>query len=200
MVSADNAWAEFERELREVASEYEVCVERNLVLGEGNRRAEIALIGEAPGAQEDRARRPFVGPAGRLLDRALEEVGIARDLVWITNVVKCRPTNVMNGRLSNRPPRKAEFDQFLPWLERELRLVEPRAIVSLGATAAKALLGRSTVRMGDLRGQWIEGVLGIDTLITYHPSYLLRDFPQREERHAEFVADLLLARQRLGER
>jgi uracil-DNA glycosylase len=199
-MTVDNTWTQFENELREAACAFDVCEGRNLVLGEGNRSAAIALIGEAPGAQEDRASRPFVGPAGRLLNEVLEEVGIDRDAVWITNVVKCRPTNLKNGRLSNRPPRKSEFDQFLPWLERELRLVRPRAIVSLGATAAKALLGRSTVRMGDLRGQWLEGVLGIDTLITYHPSYLLRDFPQRSDRYAEFVADLRLARQRLDQR
>lgn len=191
------AWTEFERDLREEASSFEGCKASNLVLGEGNRESEVVFVGEAPGGQEDKAGRPFVGPAGRLLNDLLEEIGLERESVWITNVVKCRPTKEENGRTRNRPPTQAEFDDFLPWLERELKLVEPEMLVCLGATAAKAILGRKSVTMKDLRGEWLEGVLGIDTMVTYHPSYLLRRTSDRDERYADMVSDLRMVQRRL---
>lgn len=190
--------AEFERELREAAAGFPVCDVSNLVLGEGTPDARVALIGEAPGAQEDSQERPFVGPAGKQLDEVLGEVGLDRCSVWVTNVVKCRPTNEKNGRLSNRPPSQAEFDQFLPLLERELSIVQPEMLVCLGATAARAVLGRKSVTMKDLRGQWMAGLLGMDTMVTYHPSYLLRRTTSRDARYADMVADLRMVRERLG--
>ncbi|MEX2426458.1 MAG: uracil-DNA glycosylase [Thermomicrobiaceae bacterium] len=191
-------WTRFESELEEAVGGFAGCDDQSLVLGEGNREAGVVFIGEAPGAQEDKAGRPFVGPAGRLLDELLEEVGLERESVWITNVVKCRPTEVKNGRTRNRPPSQQEFDDFLPWLERELKLVKPEMLVCLGATAAKAVLGRKSVKLGDIRGSWQEGVLGIDTLVTYHPSFLLRRTSNRDDRYADMVADLKLVRGRLG--
>lgn len=195
---ASDSWKKFESELKEAVASFPGCDERSLVLGEGNRHAGAALIGEAPGAQEDKAGRPFVGPAGRLLNDLLQEVGLERDSVWVTNVVKCRPTEQKGGRVKNRPPSRDEFDQFLPWLERELRLVKPQVLVCLGATAAKAILGKSSVRMGDIRGDWVEGVLGIDTLVTYHPSYLLRRTTDRDERYDDMAGDLRLVQKRLS--
>jgi uracil-DNA glycosylase len=192
------AWTEFERDLREAVESFDGCAGSNLVLGEGNRDAAVAFIGEAPGAQEDKQQRPFVGPAGKLLDEVLEEIGLERESVWITNVVKCRPTEENNGRLRNRPPSASEFDDFLPWLERELKLVQPEMLVCLGATAAKAVLGRKTVKMKDLRGQWMEGVLGIDTMITYHPSFLMRRTTDREARYDDMVSDLRMVQERLN--
>jgi uracil-DNA glycosylase len=195
---SDASWREFEESLRGAARGFENGDERRLVLGEGNRSAGAALIGEAPGAQEDKAGRPFVGPAGRLLDEVLQEVVLDRSSVWITNVVKYRPTEVNNGRTRNRPPSRQEFEDFLPWLERELKLVDPEMLVCLGATAAKAILGRKSVRMADIRGSWQEGVLGIDTLVTYHPSFLLRRTTDRDDRYADMVADLTLVKERLS--
>jgi uracil-DNA glycosylase len=194
------AWSEFERDLRNAVESFEGCSKSNLVFGEGNQRAEVVLIGEAPGAQEDKHERPFVGPAGRMLDEVLSEAGIQRDHVWITNVVKCRPTEEKNGRLRNRQPTQSEFDYFLPWLERELKLVQPEVLVCLGATAAKAILGRKSVRMKDLRGEWLEGTLGIDTMVTYHPSFLLRRTTDRDARYADMIADLQLVQERLSKK
>jgi uracil-DNA glycosylase len=192
-----DTWKAFEKELRKAAESFEGCSDANLVLGEGNRSAAVVFVGEAPGAQEDKKARPFVGPAGRLLNDLLEEIGLERDSVWITNVVKCRPTKDENGRKRNRPPSQAEFDDFLPWLERELKLVKPEMLVCLGATAAKAILGRKSVTMKDLRGEWLEGVLGIDTMVTYHPSFLLRRTTDRDERYADMVGDLRMVQDRL---
>jgi uracil-DNA glycosylase len=193
------AWAEFERDLRKAVESFEGCSGSNLVLGEGNRDSAVAFVGEAPGAQEDKESRPFVGPAGRLLNDVLEEIGLERESVWITNVVKCRPTEEKNGRLRNRPPSQSELNDFLPWLERELKLVKPEMLVCLGATAAKAILGRKSVTMKDLRGNWLEGVLGIDTMVTYHPSFLLRRTTDRDERYADMVSDLRMVQDRLNE-
>lgn len=191
------AWREYERELRDAVEAFDGCAGSNLVLGEGSPEAAVVFIGEAPGAQEDKHERPFVGPAGRMLDEIMNQVGLERESVWITNVVKCRPTKESNGRLSNRPPNQSEFDKFLPWLERELKLVQPEMLVCLGATAAKAILNRKTVKMKDLRGEWLEGVLGIDTMVTYHPSYLLRRTTNRDDRYADMVSDLTVVQERL---
>lgn len=194
------AWTEFERDLKQAVDSFDGCTGSNLVMGEGNRESAVVFIGEAPGGQEDKQGRPFVGPAGRLLNEVLEEIGLERDSVWITNVVKCRPTSEENGRTRNRPPSQSEFDDFLPWLERELKLVEPEMLVCLGATAAKAILGRKSITMKDVRGEWLEGVLGIDTMVTYHPSYLLRRTSDRDERYADMISDLRMVQKRLTAR
>lgn len=180
-----------------VAGGEQLCGGRRLVLGEGNPAADLALVGEAPGGQEERRGRPFVGPAGQVLDEALAAAGLQRDALWITNIVKCRPTTEgLGGRLRNRTPASDEIQWFLPWVLRELEIVAPRVIVCLGATAANALLG-TTVRITRQRGQWFKGPHGIDTIVTYHPAYLLRRSSDREERYVEFVHDLRSAAVRL---
>lgn len=171
---------------------------RRLVLGEGDADASLVLVGEAPGGQEDRLGHPFVGPAGKILDEGLAAAGLDRDQLWITNVVKYRPTTEgVAGRLRNRPPTRDEIAWFLPWLRRELELIAPRALVCLGATAGNALLGR-TVRITRERGEWFDGPNGLPTLITYHPAYLLRRTEDRDARYAEFVRDLRTAATAIG--
>jgi DNA polymerase len=174
-----------------------MCQEgRNLVPGEGNPNARLVLVGEAPGGQEERAKRPFVGPAGQVLTEALNEAGLNRDEIWITNIVKCRPvTPGLGGRLRNRTPTTAEVKQFLPWLLQELDIIDPIAIVALGGTAASALLGRP-VKMTRERGGWIPGPEGIPVMVTYHPAYLLRRVGNHDQRYIELVADLSAAASR----
>lgn len=174
----------------------EFCGGKNLVYGEGDPTAALALIGEAPGGQEDRQRHPFVGPAGQILNDALAAIGLKRDEVWVTNVVKCRPTMPgVAGRLRNRAPTSEEVAWFLPWLLRELDVVEPSAIVCLGATSGTALLDR-TLRITRERGTWFEGPNGLPVLLTYHPAYLLRRVSGQDTRQDEFVRDLATAAER----
>ncbi|QYJ15060.1 Type-4 uracil-DNA glycosylase [Rubrobacter xylanophilus DSM 9941] len=143
------------------------------VFGEGEPGARLAIIGEAPGRREVELSRPFVGRAGQLLDELLEEAGIDRSEVYVTNVVKVRPTKESGGRLKNRPPRAGEIREGLEVLEEELRVVGPRALVLLGSTPAKALIDRSfTMREG--RGRMLDSRLGLPAIATYHPAYLLR--------------------------
>ncbi|HET9014718.1 MAG TPA: uracil-DNA glycosylase [Thermomicrobiaceae bacterium] len=166
------------------------CVDHAAVLGEGNPRARLVLVGEAPGGQEERAGHPFVGPAGQILGDALGAVGVSRDQLWVTNVVKCRPTAPgIAGRVRNRAPTPDEVAWFLPWLHRELDLVAPRVIACLGATAGNGVLGR-TLRVTQERGQWFDGPAGVPTMVTFHPAFLLRRTVDRDERYREFVADL----------
>ena len=166
---------------------------KRLVLGSGNPEARLVLIGEAPGAQEDRAGKPFVGPAGKLLDAALTDAGLTRDEVWITNVVKFRPTSPGVGRgLKNRAPTRAESALFLPWLEDELDVIAPKALVCLGATAAQAVIG-APLKILSQRGQWFTGREGRPCMATYHPAFLLRRTTDYDARFAEFVDDLATA-------
>ncbi len=164
--------------------------ECRLVFGTGNPESDVVLVGEAPGADEERQGKPFVGRAGKLLDQALEEAGLDRDKVWITNVVKIRPTEPgANGRRRNRPPSTEERKAFRRFLDDELGIIEPRSVVCLGATAASAVLGRS-VKISKERGQWVEGPEGTRVLTTYHPAYLLRPFRDRDEKYQQLVDDL----------
>ena len=144
------------------------------VFGEGEPGARLAIVGEAPGGREVELGRPFVGRAGRLLDELLGEAGIDRSEVYVTNLVKVRPTKERGGRIQNRPPRAGEVREGLEVLEEELRAIGPGALVLLGSTPAKALIDRSfTMREG--RGRIFESkILGLPALATYHPAYLLR--------------------------
>lgn len=144
-----------------------------LVWGDGDLDAELALVGEAPGAQEDRVGRPFVGQAGQLLDAELGRAGIARDRVYISNVVKCRPTRKEAGRVSNRPPTAREVSAWLGLLMRELEIVSPRVIVCLGGVSASAMIHPGFAMTAE-RGQWFNGPFGARTMATFHPAYLLR--------------------------
>lgn len=178
----------------------DVCgPDTNLVMGEGNLDSDIMLIGEAPGADEDRSGRPFVGRAGKLLNEELQRTGIMRDDIYITNVVKCRPTTMEDGRKKNRAPSVAEIKAWLDLLMREIDLVSPKVIVCLGATAASTLLGRS-VGMKTERGQWFDGPKGTRLTLTYHPSYILRTMNYGRETLMQFRQDLDAVSTLAGER
>jgi uracil-DNA glycosylase family 4 len=167
------------------------------VFGEGPVEARIAIVGEAPGRQEVEQGRPFVGQAGRLLDELLEEAGVERSGVYVTNVVKVRPTRQSGGRISNRPPRAAEIREGLELLEEELGIVGPQVLVLVGSVPAKALIRKSFTLSRD-RGNFFDSDLGIPALATYHPAYLLRlrgrgNYRKVRER---MVADLAAAQRR----
>jgi len=200
---AETRRGELDQLAREIERSPEVSKVRDdarLVFGDGNPLASLVLVGEAPGADEEKQGRPFVGRAGKLLDDALEQAGLARADIWITNVVKIRPAEPgANGRRRNRPPTSEERAVFRPWLERELRMISPDAVVCLGATAASALLGRN-LKITKERGNWLEGPAGTGVLTTYHPAYLLRPFRDRDERFQQLVDDLRLAAQRNSHR
>jgi DNA polymerase len=164
------------------------------VFGEGTERARIMLVGEQPGDREDLAGRPFVGPAGRLLDEALEEAGIERDEAYVTNAVKHFKWEPRGPRRIHAKPNAREVAACRPWLDAELAAVEPEVLVLLGATAAQALLGRA-FRVTQSRGQVLEPEYGVATVATIHPSAILRQ-REREERareRAALVADLRVA-------
>ena len=150
------------------------------VIGEGSMRASLMLVGEQPGDQEDLQGHPFVGPAGRLLQRALDELGWQREKLYLTNAVKHFKFQLRGKRRMHKTPGQREAQACLHWLESEVRLVRPRAFVALGATAARSLLGRPLSVM-QLRGQWLDSRFGLPMLVTLHPSALLRGDPTRRE-------------------
>jgi DNA polymerase len=160
------------------------------VFGEGPSKAEVMLVGEQPGDQEDRRGEPFVGPAGRELDRALEEAGIDRGSVYLTNVVKHFKFTPRGKRRIHKKPNAQEIAACRPWLEAEVSVVTPEVIVALGATAAQALLGRQ-FRVTRQRGEFFPSDLGPDVLATVHPSAVIRaPDEERSEEHTLFVRDL----------
>ena len=161
------------------------------VFGEGPKRARVMLVGEQPGDAEDIAGHPFVGPAGKLLDRALQEAGIDRRIVYVTNVVKHFKWEPRGKRRIHAKPNAGEISACRPWLETEIALVKPRVLVCLGATAAQALLGKS-FKVSKQRGEFVESSLAPLVTATVHPSSILRA-PDDEARHEEmqrFVTDL----------
>jgi uracil-DNA glycosylase family protein len=158
------------------------------VFGEGLTKAEIVLVGEQPGDQEDLAGKPFVGPAGRLLDKALEEAGIDRKLAYVTNVVKHFKWQPRGKRRIHQKPNAAEVAACRPWLDAELSLLKPKVLVCLGATAAQALLGRQ-FRVSQNRGVPVESDLAPVVMATVHPSAILRS-EDREAEMALLVEDL----------
>ena len=161
------------------------------VFGEGPKRATLMLVGEQPGDVEDLAGRPFVGPAGKLLDRALQQAGIERSTVYVTNVVKHFKWEPRGKRRIHAKPNAAEIGACRPWLETEIALVQPRALVCLGATAAQALLGKA-FRVSKQRGEFVESSLASLVMATVHPSSILRarDEHSRRQEMEWFVADL----------
>ncbi len=159
------------------------------VFGEGPPDARFVIIGEAPGENETIARRPFVGRAGQLLNRILQDAGIDRRQVYITNVVKVRPTaEAGGGRLKNRPPRVGEIRDGLEILLPELALIAPTALILFGNTPAKALIGKGFA-MGANRGAWFTTAANISALATYHPAYILRLEGADEVRVRQIVVD-----------
>jgi uracil-DNA glycosylase len=160
------------------------------VMGEGAARASLMLVGEQPGDREDIEGHPFVGPAGKVLDQGLERAGIARNDVYITNAVKHFRYKLRGKRRIHQKPDRWQVTACFPWLEAELAVVKPKALVCLGATAGQALLG-SHIRIGRDRGRPIDSDLAELVSLTTHPSAILRaDKEHREESMEMFVADL----------
>jgi len=181
--------------LRDVAHDCRACdLDKRgtqTVFGEGPPKAEVMLVGEQPGDAEDVAGHPFVGPAGRLLDKVLEEAGLDRSRVYVTNVVKHFKWEPRGKRRIHAKPNGAEIAACRPWLETEIALVKPRILVALGATAAQALLGTS-FKVTQHRGRFVDSALAPRVTATVHPSSILRARDD-ESRHAEMkrlVADL----------
>jgi DNA polymerase len=197
--------AKAERLLAAAAEEAEGCTScplyekaTQVVFGEGPVPAELMLVGEQPGDREDLAGRPFVGPAGRILDEGLEQAGLDRSTLYITNAVKHFKWKARGKRRIHERPDVAEIDACAPWLEREVELVGPRMIVALGATAVRALLGRSAT-ITSLRGSGQMSRFDIPLVVTVHPSAIvrLRDADERRTALAAFADDLRQAQAQL---
>jgi DNA polymerase len=169
------------------------------VFGEGARRAAVIFVGEQPGDEEDLKGHPFVGPAGRLFDRALTDAGIDRASTYVTNVVKHFKWKPRGKRRLHEKPRASEVAACLPWLEAEIEVVRPSVVVCLGATAAQAVIDRN-FRVTKMRGVWIESRLAKRTIATVHPSSILRapDSESRESQYSEFVSDLVIVSKEIG--
>jgi len=148
-------------------------IRQNAVYGEGDPCAQLLIVGEGPGETEDKSGRPFVGRAGALLEKMLGAIGLRRDDVFICNTVKCRPTFDDGVRLRNRAPSPDEMANCRPYLDEQIEIIRPRAIMCLGAPAAKSFMG-AKFSITKQRGQWFEGPSGIATLATFHPAYILR--------------------------
>jgi uracil-DNA glycosylase family protein len=180
--------------LREAAAGCTACplheTGTQTVFGEGTSKADVVFVGEQPGDQEDLQGKPFVGPAGKLLDKALEDAGIDRSQVYVTNVVKHFKWQARGKRRIHQKPNWSEIAACRPWLEAELDVIEPRVLVCLGATAAQALLGRD-FRVSRQRGELVESDLAENVIATVHPSSILRaDDETREREYRELVRDL----------
>ena len=194
-------------ELRSAAAACTACdlyrTATQVVFGEGSSRAALMLVGEQPGDKEDRAGRPFVGPAGRVLDDGLAEAGIDRRKAYVTNAVKhfkWKPSPRAGSKVRiHAKPNAAEVHACRPWLEAELEVVKPKIVVCLGATAAQALLGR-TFKVTQQHGQWVEWPYAPLATATVHPSSILRapDEDARAKAYAGFVADLRVVAERLS--
>jgi uracil-DNA glycosylase family 4 len=173
-------------ELEKIAEEVRLCrqcglgsLRTNAVPGEGNPNTRIMFVGEAPGADEDAQGRPFVGRAGQLLDKVIDACGLKRSEVFIGNILKCRPPE-------NRDPRPEEIISCLPYLQRQIEIIDPEIIVALGAHAARTLLNTNKA-IGQLRGQFHEYCAGlgrppIKVMVTYHTAYLLRNYSPENRR------------------
>lgn len=190
------------KELRAAAQHCTACpLYKNAtcaVFGEGPARARIVVVGEQPGDQEDREGRPFIGPAGKMLDRALEEAGVDRDEVYVTNAVKHFKFEQRGNRRMHDTPNVREVKACRPWLEAELDRLRPKVVVALGATAARSIFNAVT-RIGASRGRVLESEFG-KTLVTIHPSALLR-MPDKTTMAAEisrFASDLRLIKKTAG--
>ena len=170
------------------------------VFGEGPKGATMMLVGEQPGDYEDVAGKPFVGPAGKIMDRALEEAGIDRSQVYVTNAVKHFKWEPRGKRRIHQKPNSREIAACRPWLEAELRIVKPKLVVAMGATAAQTIFGPS-FRVTRERGKVLSSKLAARVLATVHPSSLLRqpDEASREREYKHFVSDLRAALRAVGE-
>jgi len=169
-----------------------------VVFGAGNPEADLVFVGEAPGESEDAKGVPFVGRAGHLLDEALEENGLSREDVWITNIVKCRPTTMSDsGRLENRPPRVGEIKNCQKWLDAELSAISPAVIVCLGGPSASVIIHKG-FKMTQERGEWFtESLYAPFVIAAYHPAYVLRLQGESYDRARDLlVADIAEAKKK----
>lgn len=171
------------------------------VFGEGSSHARVMLVGEQPGDKEDLMGRPFVGPAGMVLDRALQEAGIARDEVYVTNIVKHFKWEPRGKRRIHKKPNALQISACRPWLDAEIEVTRPEVVVLLGASAAQGLLGRD-FRVTQHRGEWISSELAPYVTATVHPSSILRapDDDSRHEEMRKFVADLKMVAEQIHAR
>jgi DNA polymerase len=185
------------KELREEARACQDCPlwanATQTVFGAGDPHAQVMLVGEQPGDEEDKKGLPFVGPAGRLLDRALEAAGVNREHLYVTNAVKHFKWQLRGKRRLHKTPAQREIDACHQWLEGEIQTVKPHVIVALGATAAKAVIGPQ-FKVSIQRGQFVESALAPYVFATFHPSALLRlkEDEEREAAFAQLVNDLKL--------
>lgn len=189
--------------LREAAAGCKACglwkTGTQTVFGEGSSHARVMLIGEQPGDKEDLQGRPFVGPAGSVLDKALKAAGIDRDDVYVTNIVKHFKWEPRGPRRIHKKPNAIEIRACRPWLEAEIRVTMPDVVVLLGATAAQGILG-AEFRVTQHRGKWLQSEIAPNVLATVHPSAILRT-PDDESRHEEmgrFIADLKVVAAEIG--
>jgi len=190
--------------LREAAKACEACHRykgaTQTIFGEGPKGATMMLVGEQPGDYEDVAGKPFVGPAGKIMDQALEEAGIDRTKVYVTNAVKHFKWEPRGKRRIHQKPNSREIAACRPWLEAELRIVKPKLVVAMGATAAQTIFGPA-FRVTRERGKVLSSKLAPRVLATVHPSSLLRqpDEASREREYKRFVSDLRAALYAAGE-
>ena len=191
------------KELREEARGCQNCTlwanATQTVFGAGDPHARVMLVGEQPGDEEDKKGLPFVGPAGRLLDKALAEAGVDREHLYVTNAVKHFKWELRGKRRLHKTPAQREIDACHPWLQGEIAAVKPQVIVCLGSSAAKAVIGKH-FKVSISRGQFVESPLAPYVFATLHPSALLR-VQEEEEREAafkQFVRDLLLIKKALA--
>ena len=200
LAEREAAW----QEVREAARTCTDCplfeIGTQTVFGVGPINARLMFIGEAPGAQEDKAGRPFVGPAGKLFDEALQHAGIDRDEVYVTNTVKHRPWIAgPTGRQKNRAPKQSEINACRQWHVREVAVIRPELVVCLGAKAATEILGRD-FKLTQQRGQWHSTSAAPHVLATLHPSYVLIQPRDRYDQVREsFFSDIRTAAERYGE-
>ena len=171
------------------------------VFGEGTVPASIMFVGEQPGDQEDLAGHPFVGPAGKILDKGLLEAGISRREVYVTNAVKHFKWEPQGKRRKHKKPSAAEIGACRPWLEAELQVVKPKVVVCLGVTAAQSVFGK-IVRLNEMRGRPWSPALAATVFVTIHPSAVLRhpEAGEREREYRRFVEDLRRIRRHMGSR
>jgi len=184
-------------EMAEQASTCTACdlaeTRTKVVFGDGSADSPLMLIGEGPGMNEDATGLPFVGRAGTLLDECLREAGMLRKHIYLTNVVKCRPTLEEAGRIKNRPPRADEAGTCVPlWLEKQIAIVQPSVILCLGALAANAIIHRS-FKMTQERGQWFESKYVRFAMAALHPAYILRQEGEAYDTARQTLVDDLMA-------
>ena len=183
------------KSLRETAAQCRACdlwkLGTQTVFGEGSSHSRVMMVGEQPGDKEDLAGRPFVGPAGAILDKALAEAGIDRKDVYVTNIVKHFKWEPRGKRRIHKKPNAAQITACRPWLDAEIRVTQPDVVILLGATAAQGVLGRD-FRVTQHRGEWVESPIAPYVMATVHPSSILRapDDQSRHEEMRKFIDDL----------